>query len=905
MRPFYSWTACHRTVVTSVGVEKSGNLPKWHTSETLQLWLIGSLRLLEFSSVPETRTSKAHLNRSSLTENMNKRPNPFFPQQAAYSNPPLPPGIPPQQPQQYDYSAYWAAAQASQQSAHPQSIPQWTPPQPTSGPSGASSQVPANQTSLYANYGYGGQQNFNWQRPAQQPPRQPFAIPQGVTQSSQPYFPQQQQQQQQHPPSTQPGRAFPSQPAQSFPQPSQPYRPQQPMFHQHQQPPPPQHTPPHLPPAKRARFEGPLMAHPTSIGSGPNGSGHGVGRGGSNGVPNSFGTGRGSGQSSGPGARGAPQRGRGGTMGIGGGPSIGMMRGGALNNVAARGGRGGHNSNGRGSHNMGQSGGHRGGRGGWHNQNNHNRRGAPGSGGRGRGSGHTHSNHARDVGMARFNAPNAGEKERSGKKEEVRQTLTDFRIVGLEFETLQWRWGSCTSSDSVDDDSKVAEPVGTELNAAIGDSLLPLTDGVEEIEFGSAVKVTGASTTSETPVPPPKIQSTSKSPSDESPTNLGSLLPGPPPPSPPRIRIYFNTPASLDDSQPKVANGASTVSANRAKRKLSEEEEEEGRRRRTKLNPTSEAEEVSFDGQSKVGEVEKDRDSVAPSVDMSATASVSGRTEDEGDWLMEAIGRDIEATEDEIQEEQLQQSDGEVNTEVGAEPDGEIAEPDHTKEDAPSNDTDTTVPLELTVDIEDTDVQDHITVNGQHEKEVPAPESASTGSSGAFPATHMPDNDEDVLPPQNVITVDTPSHRTEANNLQMDSGPEPEPPASPASQSASQQSLSQTLHSSGGSFSSLASPSNSQATTLAASSQIPGLTVNETVSHQYRLPSPNRISISYASGARRLLIDAQVVEALKIWRGQGRIQVVLSLEREGDRDLKGLLVSSILLLVFRWSLRLQ
>lgn len=612
-------------------------------------------------------------------------------------------------------------------------------------------------------------------------------------------------------------------------------------------------------------------------------------------MPSSFGPNRGGGAPSGPGARGAPPRGRSGAIGMGGGPSIGMMRG-AQNNAGARGGRGGHGSSGRGSHNMGQSGGHRGGRGGWHNQNNHSRRGASGNG-RGRGSGFAHTNHPREGGVARFNAPGTmTEKERSSKKDEVRQTLTDFRIIGLEIESLEWRWGSCTASGNVED-STGAKPVKGDSETATGDTQLALTDGVEEIEFGSAVKEIDSSTMSEALVLQPALQSTSKTSSEDSSKIPGSSFPAPPSSSPPRIRIYFNTPASLDESQPKAVNGVSTVvQGNRVKRKLSEEEEEEGRRRRTKLNPTSEAEDVALDTRLKAGDIEKDRDSVAPSVDMSATASVSGPTEDESDWLMEAIGRDAEATEDGTPEDLIHQPirhDGlEHDAEVDDDPDGEAADVNHVKEDLELPDDTDTTPLRASSDMPDVGSQAHITCHGEHrENEVPALDATSTESLNDLPTIQRPDVDEDPLLPQYDVTVD-PLIKSATNDLRMDSGPEPEPPASPASQSASQQSLSQTLHSSGGSFSSMASPSNSQATTLAASSQVPGLTNNETASSQYRLPSANRVSISYASGARRLLIDAQVVETLKIWREQGRIEVVLSLQREGDMDLKGILVST-------------
>ena len=43
-------------------------------------------------------------------------------------------------------------------------------------------------------------------------------------------------------------------------------------------------------------------------------------------------------------------------------------------------------------------------------------------------------------------------------------------------------------------------------------------------------------------------------------------------------------------------------------------------------------------------------------------------------------------------------------------------------------------------------------------------------------------------------------------------------------------------------------------------------------------PSPNRISISYAGSSRRLVLDADVVEDVKIRRAEGRIDITLSLE---------------------------
>jgi 20S proteasome subunit alpha 6 len=56
------------------------------------------------------------------------------------------------------------------------------------------------------------------------------------------------------------------------------------------------------------------------------------------------------------------------------------------------------------------------------------------------------------------------------------------------------------------------------------------------------------------------------------------------------------------------------------------------------------------------------------------------------------------------------------------------------------------------------------------------------------------------------------------------------------------------------------------------------------------VPSANRLSISYAAGSRRLVVDAEVVEYLKVYRSEGRIEVHISLDKGSDDGLKGVLV---------------
>ena len=56
-------------------------------------------------------------------------------------------------------------------------------------------------------------------------------------------------------------------------------------------------------------------------------------------------------------------------------------------------------------------------------------------------------------------------------------------------------------------------------------------------------------------------------------------------------------------------------------------------------------------------------------------------------------------------------------------------------------------------------------------------------------------------------------------------------------------------------------------------------------------PSANRLSISYARSNRRLVVNAEVVETLKLFRQEGRIEVLIKVQKQEDGNLKGILVS--------------
>jgi 20S proteasome subunit alpha 6 len=61
-----------------------------------------------------------------------------------------------------------------------------------------------------------------------------------------------------------------------------------------------------------------------------------------------------------------------------------------------------------------------------------------------------------------------------------------------------------------------------------------------------------------------------------------------------------------------------------------------------------------------------------------------------------------------------------------------------------------------------------------------------------------------------------------------------------------------------------------------------------------KTPSANRLSISYAAGSRRLVVDAGVVEELRVFRADGRVEAIINVERDSEKGLKGILVCPVL-----------
>lgn len=57
-----------------------------------------------------------------------------------------------------------------------------------------------------------------------------------------------------------------------------------------------------------------------------------------------------------------------------------------------------------------------------------------------------------------------------------------------------------------------------------------------------------------------------------------------------------------------------------------------------------------------------------------------------------------------------------------------------------------------------------------------------------------------------------------------------------------------------------------------------------------KIPSANRLSISYSRGNRRFVVDAEVVESVKLFRQEGHIEVTINVDKNVDGSLKGILV---------------
>ena len=693
---------------------------------------------------------------------------------------------------------------------------------------------------------------------------------------------------------------------------------------------------------------------------------------------------------------GMPARGRGGGGGSGGGG-----RGGQSGGVRAHGSRG----------NFGGGHGRRGGS----FQGNHNHQGSfrnrqgGGRGGRHDG-GSTASFNTKDGAVSSFG--------NVGKKDENRRTLTDFKIIGLEMPDLSWSWGILPSSLPIKAEVK-EEATATdvdvkdehaEANANAVKTEDTLVEGVSQVtEPQTLVGSNNGSmdTLSASEIKPSLDRGTGRA----SDSNLST-----PPPS--RMRIYFHTPVTADDSRPVPQSssftlGSTPADSRKGKRKKLEDDdadlEEDAR------VPRPPPQMATGDDRSSIGA------SAAPSV---------AETTSEADWLMAAIEGEEEA-ETEIELHPGDEEEGEqlhVSQLVGAQSadgasddastrtlgertlDGELhllyfpttsfsvdnrpldrhqtkrlscthpanisfkgnvdvkmndsLDPDHARRGgdvpAPMNEGYDDAPSANVVGDPGGDLKDDpsgaVTLNGivEHEQsagtrtsgqEAPSdssvlpldssdPASVSLQSQGAttvssasvsvfdvisvlhdvphsklslnsdeHAANHFGSPDMQVIQNGSGVTKSLQAVSLEPTLLNVEEAQDSSQVEYDAVGASTQLSEEETMESEAlhGSAESTqaehlpeppASPaSNTLQTTSSASTQGDSPTApQKSEIPSDRTPSANRLSISYAGGNRRLVIDAEVVHSFKLFRQEGRVEVTINVDRETEDSLRGILV---------------
>ncbi|KAH9912704.1 uncharacterized protein B0H18DRAFT_1052608 [Fomitopsis serialis] len=528
-----------------------------------------------------------------------------------------------------------------------------------------------------------------------------------------------------------------------------------------------------------------------------------------------------------------------------------------------------------------------------HHQNSYSNNGSF----RGRNQGFTHSTrgarHDAHATHGRDNASVTSTGFSSGKKEENRRTLTDFKVVGLEISELSWSW-SVAKSDAADAPVKT-EDVPISISSTAGAGAQSTGDSPVKTEPVAATPdapATGAASGSGDVSGPSQASAIKSEPT--------AILP--PPPS--RVRIYFHTPVTADDSHLISSNApyAQPSTSRKGKRKKLEDDDgdlEDGRGPPPPAPHSSEMghehDVASVDGT----ETAFGRDSVAPSVEETAS---------EGDWLMAAIGGEegegegramkmATNAEGEYDNSGYDDVQGEGHDEYhmggdeGAHDSGEQQHDDH----APSAEQggmsvdsqaapgpDNAVPSGPNASSEAGDPSGNA-VNGS----APAPSSASPGipasadsasmSSAIGPTNTSPNGDAQagVAPLQatNSLISTVPDTDAQGQNLER----EATAPGSP-SMDQTQPTDDAPYQGDESSFSNAGpyapDPSSSQA------------------SKAGRVASANRLSAAYAGGTRRMVIDAEIVDSLKVFRAEARIEACINVERDDAGGYKGIMMEA-------------
>lgn len=214
----------------------------------------------------------------------------------------------------------------------------------------------------------------------------------------------------------------------------------------------------------------------------------------------------------------------------------------------------------------------------------------------------------------------------SGKKDENRRTLTDFKIIGLEIADLSWSWGVLPKEDHAPEVKPEVSDVQSTSTGQADNKVVEQNGPAESTTTASTSDADESVAKSEVPAP-----------ADSNAKAETSNPAMPPPPS--RIRIYFHTPVSADDSHPIPSQNAYAAASDSSMRK--------GKRK--KLDDDDGDVEDGRGPPPPPPGLDHDSSSVAPTVDVDGSETAVGRgsvapsvaeSASEADWLMAAIGED-------------------------------------------------------------------------------------------------------------------------------------------------------------------------------------------------------------------------------------------------------------------------
>lgn len=244
----------------------------------------------------------------------------------------------------------------------------------------------------------------------------------------------------------------------------------------------------------------------------------------------------------------------------------------------------------------------------------------------------------------------------TGKKEENKRTLTDFKIVGLEIPELDWSWGTLPPppAEAVKVEVK-DEPLDSAADVSVKDEVsddkgalkVPAATDKQESQTEGASQVTEVAEGAQSQAVPATPRA-SRYPAEANGANQ--------PPS--RMRIYFDTPVTADDSKPiphNASHGYSDAPSDSRKGKRKKLEDDDGDSLED-IRPPPPPPQMS-------APMTDDRSSVAASI-----APSTAETASEGDWLMAAI---VEGDEEAQAAAALQ---------PGAEEDGDAVDGDHERD---------------------------------------------------------------------------------------------------------------------------------------------------------------------------------------------------------------------------------